>query len=226
MVNVCFTKDNIWTWSFLIKKERLELLEKFQRKSLKQIPNPSRQKSKYSRVGIIGNFTSWSIDTQNSQNLFMNIISDKTSVAERQLAMKDPNENNWFNYIRSILETYNMPSVFTLFHQEVSKSEWKRLLNNSINSHVDASWKAEVESKSSLKYVNPYILKFGQRHPAWSTVRCNIRDNKRTQFKCKSTYAKVHGSVSVDALQRKEADESERPGVQNYWNLFSGKITM
>ena len=89
---------------------------------------------------------------KNCLNLFMNIISDKTSieyqVAERQLAMKYPKEKNCYNCIRSLLEMYNMPSVFTLFHQEFSKSEWKRVLNNSINSYVEASWKAEVESKT------------------------------------------------------------------------------
>ena len=126
---------------------------------------------------------------KNSLNLFMNIISDKTSteysVTERQFAMRDPKEKSWFNYIRSLLETYSMPSVFTLFHQEISKSERKRLLNNSINSYVEASWKAEVESKPSLKYVNPGILKVEQSHPVWSTVRCNIRDNIRAQLKCK-----------------------------------------
>ena len=101
----------------------------------------------------------------------MNIISDKTSteyqVAERQLAMKDPNWKSWFNYIRSFVETYNMPSVFTSFHQEISKSEWKRLLNNLINSYVEVSWKAEVESKTSLKYVNPDIL-------SWTKSPCLV----------------------------------------------------
>ena len=42
----------------------------------------------------------------------------------------------------------------------------------------------EVESKTSLKYVNPGILEIGQSHPVLFTVRCNIMDNKWAQLKC------------------------------------------
>ena len=45
----------------------------------------------------------------------MNTISDKNSIeyqiVERQLAMKDSQEKSSFNYIKAILETYNMPST-------------------------------------------------------------------------------------------------------------------
>ena len=57
----------------------------------------------------------------------------------------------------------------------------------------------------------------------------DIKHTKNTKFA--STYAKVYGSVSVDALQKIEAEESacgkmHDPAFKNYWNLFSGKITM
>ena len=126
---------------------------------------------------------------KNALNLFMNILREKDTVeyeiAERQLAMKDNNEKSWFNYIRAILDIYSMPSIFSLFEQEFSKSEWKELMNRSINSSVEAVWKSEIKSKSSLKYVNPDSLKVGQSHPVWSTVRCNIMDNKSARLKCK-----------------------------------------
>ena len=73
-----------------------------------------------------------------------------------------------------------MPSVYTLLQQDISKSQWKKLLNSSINSFVEVSWKEEVENKTSLKYLNP-----GQCHPVCDTVRSNILDNKRAQLKCK-----------------------------------------
>ena len=80
---------------------------------------------------------------------------------------------------------YNMRPIFSLFEQQIPESEWKLFLNQSINSVVEAAWKCEIESKPSLKYVNPDSLKVGQSHPVWSTVRCNIMDNKRAQLKCK-----------------------------------------
>ena len=57
--------------------------------------------------------------------------------------------------------------------------------NQSINSHVEASWKSEVDSKPSLKYINSSNLKVGKSHIVWSSVRCNVMDNKRAQVKCK-----------------------------------------
>ena len=38
-------------------------------------------------------------------------------------------------------------------------------MNQAVHSHVEASWKSEVESKNSLKYVNPDSLKVGKSHP-------------------------------------------------------------
>ena len=52
-----------------------------------------------------------------------------------------------------------------------------------------------------------------------------------TKFKLKSTYAKVHGSVSVDALQRKDTEESacgqvHDPAFKITEIYFQKKITM
>ena len=49
------------------------------------------------------------------------------------------------------------------------------------------------------------------------------------KIKNKSTYAKVHGSVSVDALQRKEAEESacgkvHDPALKNTEIYFQEKL--
>ena len=58
-------------------------------------------------------------------------------------------------------------------------------MNSSIATFVENSWKTEVATKPSLKYVNSESLKVGQSHPIWSTVRLNTLDNKRAQLKCK-----------------------------------------
>ena len=60
-------------------------------------------------------------------------------------------------------------------------------MNQAVHSHVEELRKSEVESKNSLKYVNPDSLKVGKSHPVCSSVRCKIMDNKRAQVKCKLT---------------------------------------
>ena len=44
----------------------------------------------------------------------------------------------------------------------MSKSEWKRILNGAVHSHIKAKWRANVAEKSLLKYVNPNSLNVGQ----------------------------------------------------------------
>ena len=106
-------------------------------------------------------------------------------VAERQLVMKGGEEKSWFNLIKSVLSIYNLPSIYSLFNKQLSKLERKRILNEVVNSHTEAFWRAEIEQKTSLKYINPNSLKVGAVHPVWSTVSNSITDNKRAQLKCK-----------------------------------------
>lgn len=119
----------------------------------------------------------------------MNIARNKDyveyEIAERQLVMKDEKEKSWFNFIKSILETYNLPSIFYLFEKQMSKSEWKKTLAKAINTHIEAMWRADIVGKSSLKYINPFSLKVGQTHPVWASVRNSLVDNRRAQIKCK-----------------------------------------
>ena len=68
----------------------------------------------------------------------------------------------WFNLIKSILEIYNLPSIFSLFNQQMSKVDWKRALNNAVHGHIEAKWRADLTGKSSLKYINSNSLKEGK----------------------------------------------------------------
>ena len=113
-----------------LTKKDIELLEKFQRKSLKQIQSLPDKTPNVVTLGLLGILPVEAVINKNALNLFMNVISDKNSIeyqiAERQLAIKDSQEKSWFNYIKLILETYNMPSIYSLFDEQPSKSKWKK----------------------------------------------------------------------------------------------------
>lgn len=172
-----------------LRKKDIDSLEKFQRKSLKQLQGLPDKTPNVICTSLLGILPIETVIEKNALILFMNIIRDQDSIeyqiAERQLAMKDISEKSWFNYVKSVLSKYNMPSIYSLLESDISNSEWKTLLNYSINFYVEEQWKKEAKSKSSLKYVNSDCLKVGQSHPVWSTVRCNVIDNKRAQLKCK-----------------------------------------
>ena len=98
-------------------------------------------------------------------------MRDRYEIAECQLVMKGCEETSWFNLIQSILVIYNLPSIFSLFNQQMSKVEWKRALNNAVYIHIEVKWWADLtEKKTSLKYINSNSLKVGKTHPIWSEM--------------------------------------------------------
>ena len=48
-------------------------------------------------------------------------------------------------YNKDLLDIYGLPSVFELFENPPSKTERKELLNNSVNSVIEAEWKKEFK---------------------------------------------------------------------------------
>ena len=103
-------------------------------------------------------------------------------ISRRQVIMKDSPSESIFTYNQGILSHYDLPSVFELLSNPPSKEAWKRLLNCKVHDMVEAARKADIESKSSTKYLNPLVLNVGSGHHIWSTVRDNIHDSRRAQI--------------------------------------------
>ena len=80
---------------------------------------------------------------------------------------------------------YGLLSIFDLLDNPPTKAEWKCTLNHRIHEMVESGWKADFESNSSTKCLNPSVLSIGSSHHIWATVRNNIHDSRRAQIKCK-----------------------------------------
>ena len=76
--------------------------------------------------------------------------------------MKSPAENSWFNRIRDLLRRYGLPSPSALLEQPLSKPKWKSMVDEAISSSVEETWREGIQSKSSLKYINPNKVKVGR----------------------------------------------------------------
>ena len=66
------------------------------------------------------------------------------------------------------------------------------MVDEAFSSSVEETRREDIQSKGSLKYINPNKGKVGQSHPVWSTVRDSIYDSRRAQTKCRlltGTYA-------------------------------------
>ena len=99
--------------------------------------------------------------------------------------MKSPAENSWFNRIRDLLRRYGLPSPSVLLEQPLSKPKRKSMVDEAISSAVEETWREDIQSKISLKYINPNKVKVGHTHPVWSMVRNSVYDSKRAQTKCR-----------------------------------------
>ena len=175
--------------ALLLNKKDIDCLERFQRRCLKQIQGLPDKTSNSISLALLGVLPLEAVLHKNALTTFMNMIRQKGSIesdiALRQLVMKDENDKSWFMFVREILNLYNLPSIFYLLSNPPSKTEWKRLLNDAVNSATEATWKQDIEEKSSLKYVNTDLLKVGKSHHVWSTTRNSIHDSRRAQIKSK-----------------------------------------
>ena len=173
----------------ILKSSDIESLEKFQRKCLKQIQGLPDNTSNTACLALLGVLPIEALLHKNLLNMFVNMIRNENSVeyeiAKRQLVMKDTPRESIFTHIQSILDRYDLPSVFDLLNCPPTKEAWKSTLNHKINDMVQKFWRSDIESKSSTKYLNPNVLCVGSSHHIWSTVRNNIHDSRRAQIKCK-----------------------------------------
>ena len=47
--------------------------------------------------------------------------------------MRNPDEKSWFYSMKDTLKRHDMLSIYSLLKQDISKSQWKKLLNSSVN---------------------------------------------------------------------------------------------
>ena len=175
--------------ALLLSKKDIECLDRFQRQCLKQIQGLPDKTANTICLALLGILPLEAVLHKNALTTFMNMIRCKGSMendlALRQIVMKDENDKSWFMYVRKIIGLYNLPSIFELFNNPPSKNEWKKIMNNAVNSTIEANWDMDIKNKTSLKYINKDSLKVGKCHHVWSTVRNSIYDSRRAQLKCR-----------------------------------------
>ena len=173
----------------LLKKKEIDSLEKFQRKCLKQLQGLPDNTSSSACLALLGIPPIESVIHKSLLNLFATMMRDQKSIeyeiAQRQIVMKDFPDKSMFTHIQCLLDLYDLPSVFELMSNTLPKLEWKNTLNRKIHEMVEQSWKSDIATKSSTKYLNADVLKVGIPHHIWSTVRNNVHDSIRAQVKCR-----------------------------------------
>ena len=111
---------------------------------------------------------------KNALTLLCNIARDpiciENQIATRQLADRSTTDISWFSNIRNILNAYELPSAYDPSENPPSKEQWKRRLKAQLHSNIEKSWREDIASKSSLKYLNPEAVRVGKVHQIYSSV--------------------------------------------------------
>ena len=100
----------------------------------------------------------------------------------RQLLVKSNKSNGWFIYAKSILDLYQIASVYSLISDIPSASVWESL----VRSNIYKNWKAIINkvasSKSSLEYLNR-PLSSEDTHNIWISAGTDIISIKQACVK-------------------------------------------
>ena len=155
-----------------LSRTDIESLERFQRKCLRQIQGLPDKTPNCVTLSLMGVPPVETIIHKNILNLFVNSARSQSSVEydiiEKQLVMKSSDESSWCNEVKRILCVYGLPSAYKLF------------FNPPLLKTLGSLCK-----KKSLKYLNPKSVVVGIPHICWSSVRYNIRDNRRAEMEVK-----------------------------------------
>ena len=112
-------------------KKDIECLERFQRQCLKQIQGLPDKTANTICLALLGILPLEAVLHKNALTTFVNMIRHKgtieNDIALRKIVMKDVNDKSWFMSVWSILDLYNLPSIYQLLTDTPSKNEWKKI---------------------------------------------------------------------------------------------------
>ena len=84
-----------------------------------------------------------------------------------------------------MLNAYSLPSAYELLKNPPSKEQWKKTVKDKVHQTIEKQWRDDIESKSSLKYLNPDAVRVGKVHHVYASVRNNIHDVRRAEVKAR-----------------------------------------
>ena len=178
-----------------INKTQTAVLERFQKKILKQILSLPTTTSD-SAVYILSGFLPIEATIHKKiLTLFNNVcLQPESSVekrlARRQLAVKTHSSVSWFITAKKLLLRYDLPDPDDLLSGSYNKHSWKRVLNAQINRQWQSSILDSAALSSSLRHMH-HTYRPGKLHPLLQIPLTSARDLTRIPVKLRlltSTY--------------------------------------
>ncbi|CAC5380586.1 unnamed protein product [Mytilus coruscus] len=96
----------------------------------------------------------------------------------RHRAVNGDNCDSFFGRIQEILEFYKLPDIDSLLLEQPSKLAFKYQCKCAIQKTWTNLLKAEIDNKSTLKYINANVLAIGTSHTLWKSLRSMVSEVK------------------------------------------------
>ncbi len=140
--------------TMILKKSHLAQLERYHRRTLKQLmslPDRTATAAVHLLIGIppitafihIKALGLLGAITRSCDSLLHHI-------GLRQLAVKDAKSSSWFVYMLQLTESYGLPSPHDLFQSPISKNRWKHLVKKQVYQYYNTLMKQEACLKITL----------------------------------------------------------------------------
>ncbi|CAC5406181.1 unnamed protein product [Mytilus coruscus] len=85
--------------------------------------------------------------------------------------------------VTGVLALYDLPSITTLSQNLPSKLKWKATVKLAIQDYWTKTLIKEIETKSSLSYLDKTLLRIGSTHPVWTSLSSTVSDVKKGAIK-------------------------------------------
>lgn len=173
----------------LPKQKYMDMLEKFNKKFLKLILSLPVTAADPSVYVLSGTLPIEATIHKRVLTFFGNIsrlskISIEHQLAVRQLSVKSFSSHSWFIAVKEIFMKYNLPDPLNLLENPPTKFQWKKTVNEYVNTHWEKQVRESAVLYSSLRFLNVSEFSCGKRHPLLRSLG-NIREVPRISIKLK-----------------------------------------
>ena len=172
-----------------LKKKDITALEAFQIRCAKQLQGLPTKTSNSATMALLGLLPIEACINKCVLTLFCNVVRDpqciEYDIARRQLAVKSPNDTSFFSKVRNILDLYSLPTAYSVVETAPTREQWKKCVKSGIHQYTETLWREDIESKSTLRYLNPDSVKVGRVHQVYAYVNNSTFDIRRAEMKAR-----------------------------------------
>ncbi len=101
-----------------------------------------------------------------------------TNLLQRQAAVTS-NCKSFFSRVGTVLNMYSLPSIQILQTALPPKSEWKRIINSAMSEYWTHTFREDLATKSTVKYMNITSLSINTVHPTWAHLDSSVSDVRK-----------------------------------------------